>query len=141
MDRGAEEQKQYVLQLNGTQLIAIQDALESYFRVRMGQFFDLAEDVAFAGFDFKEHKEIDFFDRIARRDAAIDLMNAAHRLMQPIFSEKSDEMLVAQDIWSVIRHERWKERPDKEKLQWTVDACEPLHLSDQPRITIRRIEA
>lgn len=133
------KEKQYELRVNGTQLAVIQDALESYFRVRTGQFFDLAEDVAFAGFDYKEHDEIDLNSRIARRDAAINLMNAAHRLMQPMFASKTSEMLVAQDIWSVIRHERWKERPDKDKLQWTVDATEPLNVSGQPRIVVRRV--
>lgn len=135
-----DREKRYEIRVNEEQIAVLQDALESYFRVRMGQFRDLADDVAFSGFDYKDHEEIEFSTRIARRNAGLELLLEAFRILQPRLTAQTGEMLTAQDMWAVIRHERWKERPDRDKLQWTTDAHEPLHLSGEPMIQIRRAE-
>ena len=134
----------YELTVTPKQLAVIQAALEDYFRTRMGQYFDLTCDLAGL---FEHGDDIDHTDRCSRRDAAQSLMNGAYQICHPPeryrrkgYVGKSPEMMIAEDIWAVIRHERWKDRPDEEKSGWTTDSDEPLHLGPEPPIKVRRID-
>lgn len=135
----------YTLTVTPTQLAVIQTALEDYFRTRMGQYFDLSSDLA--GVFRPDVDEIDMWDKCARRDAAQRLMDGAYRICQPPekmmekgYRQKTEEMLIAEDIWAVIRHERWKDKPESMKDHWTTDSDEPLHLGPEPPVKIGRVE-
>lgn len=133
------QQKQYVLTVTERQLTVIKSACEDYLRTRMGQFFDLASDISEAGKN-EAMSNVEFEDMIARRNAAQELMISAFRIVQPVIENKTEQMLIAEDIYEVIKHVIWNERPaeEKERYRWSVDSHQPLHLSNEPLITVRR---
>ena len=133
------EQKQFQITVTENQLKLIRIACEEYLRTRMGQFFDYATDISEAGKDIANMSPVDFDDMIARRNAAQMLMSSAFHLVQPLIQNKTEQMLVAEDIYDVIKHELWKMRPDRDELGWSVDSHPPLHLSDEPLIKIEQI--
>ena len=49
--------KTYILELTDAQAKLVETALEEYFRLRMGQYFDFADEMAFQGFNYKEHTD------------------------------------------------------------------------------------
>ena len=127
--------KQYVLEVNETQLRIIRDALESYLRTRMGQFTDLAEDIAGVGFNWLNHTDEQFMDYLNRKDNSQKLFEAAFHVAQPKLGTKTERMLIAEDIWQVIRHELWKNMPKEHRGGYyylCVDAGEPIQFSGQP---------
>lgn len=127
--------KQYVLEVNETQLRIIRDALESYLRTRMGQFTDLAEDIAGVGFNWLNHTDEQFMDYLNRKDNSQKLFEAAFHVAQPNLEKKTERMLIAEDIWQVIRHELWKNMPKEYQGGYyylCVDASEPMQFSGQP---------
>ena len=135
--------KQYKLTVSENQLRVLMIALESYFRTRMGQFIDLADDLAFCGYEYGQphngKQEDDFTRRIHRRDSCKDLMDHAFSIAQPRITAngyypKTPHMISAIDAWRVIRHQFWKEKPNKSK--WTTDADEPYQQSGEPLIKI-----
>lgn len=126
--------KQYVLEVNETQLRIIRDALESYLRTRMGQFTDLAEDIAGVGFNWLNHTDEQFMDYLNRKDNSQKLFEAAFHVAQPKLETKTERMLIAEDIWQVIRHELWKNMPKEHRGGYyylCVDAGEPIQFSGQ----------
>ena len=127
--------KQYVLEVNETQLRIIRDALESYLRTRMGQFTDLAEDIAGVGFNWLNHTDEQFMDYLNRKDNSQKLFEAAFHVAQPNLEKKTERMLIAEDIWQVIRNELWKNMPKEHRGGYyylCVDAGEPIQFSGQP---------
>lgn len=129
----------YEMKLSEKQLVVIMKALDEYCRVRMGQFFDLSDELAFMGFDYQNHTDAEFDERIERKDAAKSVFEGAYRIACPVWRQKSEMAMVAEDLWRVIRHERWLEQPDDEKYHWTVDAADPLIISGEPPATVRRV--
>ena len=128
----------YLLKVNKEQAEVIKAALEEYFRIRMNQWRDLAEDLASAGFvyDKKNPNNSSNFDAyLIRRDIAEELLRTAMNVAQPHRNyatfNLSDKNLIAQDIWSVIRHQLYLDR-DGDKNDWCVDAREPLPVSCEP---------
>lgn len=139
--------KSYKLTVSENQLRVMMIALEDYFRTRMGQFSDLADDLAFCGFDYSQpfdaDREKDFYARIDRRDDCQDLMRQAHgkaqpRLLASDYYNKTPDMISAIDLWHVIKHHWWKENPNRK--DWTVDAYPPHPESDEPLMIIEPIE-
>lgn len=127
----------YILEISEKQAEIIKGALEEYFRLRMNQWFDFANDLAFNGFDYnKSHYRADaeyerkFTEVIDRRDEAEELFQKACRTAHPMHSMKTDEMLIAQDIWQVIRHKLFLERGG-DPNDWCVDARKPMKMSDE----------
>ena len=135
----------YTIALNATQLRIIGTALESYARIRMGQFFDLVDELAFEGFDWKMPEdaeqrtawEKDFARRVDIRNNAQIAFNAAYRPVR--LERKTPDMVTAIDMWRVIRHQFYLERPEP-KDHWTVDAGKPVILGPEPGITVERRE-
>lgn len=127
----------YTLEITKKQAEIIKIALEEYFRLRMNQTWDFANDICFDGFDYENHKKEDFNERIERRDMFRDefekLLNTVHPLQfrGNKFREKTIEMRRAQDIWQVIRHRLWKDRHGDED-SWCVDSREPMCLTGEP---------
>lgn len=139
--------KQYKLTVTENQLRVISTSLESYFRTRMGQFFDLSDDLAFCGFSYSQpHDEKwseGFDERIARRDECKEKLDEAFKIAQPRLTANdyygsTPEMVSAIDLWHVIRHQFWKEREDHKS--WTVDSYPPSSESGEPLMEIEITE-
>lgn len=135
----------YTLELSEEQSEIIKIALEEYFRLRMNQTWDFADDICFDGFDYESHTKEDFNERIERRDMFRDelekLLNIIHTLhfRDGKFREQTIDMRRAQDIWKVIRHRLWKDRHGN-KDDWCVDAREPMCMTGEPLPKMERVE-
>lgn len=132
------DEKKFVIECTGEQLKLIDTALEEYMRVRMGQFFDLATDLAMKNYDYSDHSEAnrkEFDYRIRNRNDSEETFNAAFRAALPhynfneIYWRKNEDQLLAEDMWDTIRHQLWLSDPRPDKPQHTVDAYPPLILS------------
>lgn len=130
----------YTITVTDTQVKAINTALEEFFRLRMRQTFDLAEDIAFCGFNYKSHTEEDFENRLARREEAMEILNRGIRIASGDTSiyDIGETARVCEDIWQVIRHQLWLDNP--KRLEYTVDSREPLPVSGEPLAKIEREE-
>ena len=134
----------YKLAVTENQLRVIMIALESYFRTRMGQFFDFASDVAKNGFVYtKDNPENDrlFNEYINRRNDSQELFDKAFDVAAPNRYErkKTPDMITAIDIWHVIRYRLYLERPEP-KDHYTVDAYPPAPCGDEQLPTIEKEE-
>lgn len=104
-----EPEKRYELLVSENQLRIIRVALEEYFRLRMGQPSDFCIDMASINTDLSpdnpNHKRL--FNRfLARRDHLEELMRCFFRIaFEPrgYLEAKTEDMLVAEDIWDAIR--------------------------------------
>ena len=143
-----EKNPKYKFTLSQNQARVIMIALESYFRTRMGQFFDLADDIAFNGFEpegkDKQETDNDFNHRINYRNDAEELFNQAFELAKPKYRsadeyyQKTPDMRNAIDIWHVIRHQFWKENPNRSNS--TTDSYPPFPTCNEELIKIERID-
>lgn len=100
--------KKVIIELNETQARTVLAAVEEWFRLRMGQYSDLANGLAFLGFKHNPGSDKDFDRRIAKRDAIQEVIKAMLRIAFPVYGtpEKVDpEVHVASDIWSALRYE------------------------------------
>ena len=136
--------KRYALELSEDQAEIIKIALEEYFRLRMNQTWDFADDICFE--DLKEnHTEEEFNKCIENRDMFRDelekLLNKVHPLQfrGNKFREQTIEMRRAQDILQVIRHKLWIDR-NGDKDDWCVDSREPMPMTDEPLPKMEVIE-
>lgn len=141
------EKKMYKLTVSENQARIIMNALESYFRCRMGQFFDLAEDIAFNGYDYTAEQDVnkpEFNHRINYRNDAEELFNQAFELAKPKYKtadeyyQKTPDMRNAIDIWHVIRHQFWKENPNRRDD--TTDSYPPFPTCDEELIKIEKVD-
>ena len=128
----------YTLEISEKQAEIIKVALEEYFRLRMNQWNDFATSVAFSGY---EHEKLNksnlekFNACVERRNSSERVFMAAMEVAQPIRQNcgsipQTDEMLIAQDIWQVIRHKLYLDRGG-DPNDWCVDAREPMKMSDE----------
>lgn len=136
--------KRYTLELSEKQAEIIKIALEEYFRLRMNQTWDFADDICFE--DLKEnHTEEEFNKCIENRDMFRDelekLLNKVHPLQfrGNKFREQTIEMRRAQDIWQVIRHKLYLDRGG-DPNDWCVDSREPMPMTDEPLPKMERME-
>lgn len=82
----------------------------------------------------------------AMRDKAEDLCKEIKKVfwgldwstLNGIYYDKDSDILY--DLYQVIRHQLWLDRPDDEKSTITVDADEAMHISDEPLPYIERIK-
>lgn len=104
-----KESKKYIIELTENQVRVIQNALEEYFRLRMGQYTEFCTDMAELNADLSPdnpHHELIFDRYIQRRDHMEEVMRAFFRIaFEPIgyLKEKTDDMLIAECIWDAIR--------------------------------------
>lgn len=135
----------YALEISEKQAEIIKIALEEYFRLRMNQTWDFADDICFDGFNYENHTKEDFNERIERRDMFRDelekLLNKVHLLQfrGNKFREQTIEMRRAQDIWQVIRHKLYLDRGG-DPNDWCVDARKPMSISGEPLPKMERME-
>lgn len=140
MSKKPDKPKLYCIELTEKQVRIVNMALEQYFRVRMNQWWDLADSLAAHGVDFSpenpNHDRI-FNTFLNTRDAVREVFACAGRILWPNLELKqSEEQCIGEDIWQVLRHELWKNSKDRNKKNWTVDAQEPLKLSKEPLPTV-----
>ncbi len=127
--------KKYILELNENQLYLVKDALEEYFRIRMGQWDDLADSMARKNIDLSpgnpNHENI-FNEYITTREAVKKVLKCAGDIVWEflIDNPKNEEQLIAEDIWQVIRHELWKQNTNRD--EWCVDSRKPMQVSNEP---------
>ena len=101
--------KKYTIELTENQVRVIQNALEEYFRLRMGQDAEFCTDMAELNADLSPdnpHHELIFDRYIQRRDHMEEVMRAFFRIaFEPTgyLKEKTDDMLIAECIWDAIR--------------------------------------
>jgi hypothetical protein len=129
----------YRLELNEEQMSVMREALEEYFRVRMGQWWDFADALTQQNIDLSpdnpRHKEI--FERfITERDCIRRIFESAGGILSLQTQQKTERMLIAEDMWQVIRHEMWVARGVKD--DWCVDSREPMQFSNEPLPKIER---
>lgn len=126
--------KKVVLELNEAQAMVVQVALEEWFRLRMGQSYDLANDLAFMGYK-RDEKRPELFDAaITKRNSIEYVIKAMFNIAWPHYGtpEKVEERThIASDIWSVLRHETWNAKTDGTD-GWRVDAATPIQLGPEP---------
>lgn len=132
--------------LTEKQLRLLQTAMEEYFRLRMGQAWDFADDICAMNvdvFDPDNPKHDRIFEKfLLRRDIFKTQLEAMIRTVA--FENdldrmrKTNDMLIAEDMWRVIRHWFWEQRPDDQKSHWTVDSDKPRQWGGEPLV---RIEA
>ena len=121
---------EYTIRLNENQLRLIQNCLEEWARLRMGQAAFLADALAFQHFNYSEHTAEEFNDRIRRRDEGeILLKQAMDRFAgtDPDHWYKTDEVKTALDMWSVIRNFFWRQLAEVQRDRWSRDA-DPIFL-------------
>lgn len=125
----------YRITLTKDQLRIIRVSLEEYFRLRMGQDMDFCDAMAALNSDSysdgPEHERV-FDSYISRRNHMRELMQAFFRIaFEPYgyLEKKTDDMLIAEDIWDQIRVAQKISRYGK-----------ALHVSDEPLPEIEVIE-
>lgn len=135
----------YQLELSKEQTEIIKIALEEYFRLRMNQTWDFADDICFEGFNYQEHTPEDFDKRLENRDMLRDelkkLLDKVHSwwLKGGEHRKQTIEMRRAQDIWQVIRQRLYLDRGG-DPNSWCADAKDPMPTTDEPLPKITRIE-
>ena len=126
----------YTLEISEEQAEIIKIAPEEYFRLRMNQTWDFADDICFEGFDYEKRSKEEFNERIELRNKFKNEFEKLLSLAHPMISEgkvrgKTPEMLRAMDIWQVIRYKLWTSKHTG-AYNWCVDARKPLKMSDEP---------
>ena len=126
--------KKVVLVLNEAQARIVQAALEEWFRIRMGQSYDLANDLALMGYKHdKDHPEL-FDAAMVKRDSLDCVIKALFNIAWPHYGmpqKVDDRTHIASDIWSVLRHELWRVRTD-DPNDWRIDSATPIQLGPEP---------
>lgn len=129
---------QYTITLNERQLRLICTAVEEYGRLRMGQTWELADELAFLHYEYKQDAP-EFDRRLLRRDATKEMLELAMRASSggnPEHFQKTENVMVALDMYSAIRNFFWLQKPEEERDNWTTDA-DPLYLwGPEPKIQI-----
>ena len=107
----------------------------------MNQWNMLAESLALMSIDISpehpNHKE-NFERFLCKRDDIELIFETVGKILGCSYrSKKSEEQLIAEDIWQVIRHQLWKDSENKN--EWCVESREPLRVSKEPLPEIKKI--
>lgn len=125
------------IEMNETQARTVLAALEEWFRIRMGQDFDLANGLAFLGFKNDPQHPERFDAAIQRRDSIQAVIRAMFNIAWPNHWGTPDniepEVHIASDIWSQLRWEL------STKEEWMPP---PFRMGPEPmpKITVERTE-
>lgn len=143
--KGFHMEQKIRLTVTEGQLKLINRAMEEYFRLRLNQWNGFADDICAEGCDFsKENPKHDdiFSDYIVRRNTLVAALSAifAALSINKRSSMKSQDCIDAIDIYETIMHWLWEERPDAEKMVWTVDSRKPLNEGQYPLPKIEKVE-
>lgn len=123
--------RKVTIEMTETQARLVLAAVEEWFRLRMGQHSELAEGLAFYGFDRNNAKDGEFDRRIQRRSAIAEVLKAAMRIAFPdswgAVYEYTKEVNIASDIWSQLRWEL------SNKEEWRG---EPFQMGSEPMVKV-----
>lgn len=125
--------KKVTIELTESQTVIVKVALEEWFRLRMGQYSDLANDLALYGY---KREQNDFDRRMVRRDALLELIKAMLRIAFPMYGtpeQITPETHIAADIWSTLRYELGP------KTEW---CSTPFQMGPEPlpKITVEELK-
>ena len=112
--------KKYKITLTEEQMRVTQNALEEWFRLRLGQDMDFSNELAFLDFeqpeDDVERDEV-FRERIYHRDAIREIMRAVFHIAfsspYGVPKEKTPDMQISECLWDSIRFARGLSRWDQ----------------------------
>lgn len=127
----------YTVTLSKRQLQLIQKACEDFLRTRLGQFWTLANDIAIAE-DSSDAGQYHLQVSAERVLVAKDVFGFAYQLLNGHLRKKTNEMKIAEELYTQIRHDLFMERPESERLFWCTSSDVPMKLTDEPRIKIKR---
>lgn len=117
----------YVLKMTSEHCKVVQDALDMYSRVLMGQWEIVSEKLA---------GSISIEERLRFRDiidaAKREILNMGLGASHGIHNQKdvSDNARVAYDLTQVLRHEVWSRQPATDRQNYGVDAYPPNRSSE-----------
>lgn len=129
--------KKVILELNEVQARTVMVAVEEWFRLRMGQGIDLANDLAFLNYTHDKSRPEAFDQRIQTRDAVNEIIEAMFRVAFGSYGTPGyipPEVHVASDIWSVLR---WELSPKDGAWDRTPFQMGP---EPMPKITVEEAE-
>ncbi len=99
--------KKITIELNERQARIVLSAVEQWFRIRMGQDYEVSDSLAFYGYKKDDKKFGEFDRRIDKRNALHEVMKAIFRIAWPPNGspgEIDDDTNVASDLYSALRH-------------------------------------
>ena len=126
--------KKITIELTETQARTVLIAVEEWFRLRMGQYSDLANGLAFLGFKHNPGNDREFDRRISKRDAIQEVIKAMLHIAFPDYETPrtiEPEVHVASDIWSALRYELGP------KSDW---CSTPFQMGPEPLPRIRMLD-
>ena len=129
------------IMLTDEQLQLVMRACESFFRTRMGQFRDFADDVCAEGVDFSpenENHETLFNNYIVRRNTMKGTFEVIFHELAMSTCQKSQDCMDMIDIWETIRYWIWQQKPADKREDWTVDSRPPMNEGQYPLPIIKR---
>ena len=129
--------KKIILELNETQARTVLVAVEEWFRLRIGQSYDLANDLAFYDYQHDKNHPHEFDLRIQIRDAVDEIIKSIFRVVfgpPGVPREVPPQVHVASDIWSTLRWELSDKKDGWDRTPFQMGP-EPL-----PKITVEEIE-
>lgn len=100
--------KKVTIELTEVQAGIVLEAVEEWFRLRMGQYSDLANGLAFHGYEHDPENKLAFDRRIVKRNAIQEVIKAMLRIAFSDYGTPGQiepEVHVAADIWSALRYE------------------------------------
>lgn len=135
-------EEKYILTISKKQAVLLKDALEEYFRIRMNQWDMLANSLVLMNTNLSpecpNYKE-NFERFLCKRDDVELVFETVGKILGWSYrSKKSEEQLIAEDIWQVIRHQLWKDSENKN--EWCVNSREPLKVSKEPLPEINKVK-
>lgn len=123
--------KKVTMEMTEKQAKLVLEAVEEWFRLRMGQYHQTADGLAFSGFEYSEEKRAEFDDRIMRRNHINLILRAVMDIAFPWSSvpRKLDpEVNIASDIWSQLRYDL----SEKDKM-WDRT---PFQMGTEPMVKV-----
>lgn len=123
--------KKVTIEMTEAQARIVLEAVEEWFRLRMGQYHQTADGLAFSGFRYSEEKRAEFDDRIMRRNYISLILKAVMDIAFPWSSiprELDPDVHIASDIWSQLR---W-DLSEKDKL-WDRT---PFQMGTEPMVKV-----
>lgn len=128
--------KKYRIELTEEQMRVTQNALEEWFRLRLGQDMEFSDGLAFLDYKQPEdeaERDGAFRNRICRRDSIREIMKAVFHIAfsspYGVPEEKTPDMLISECIWDSIRFARGVSRWGR-----------PYHIGSEPCPKIEVIE-
>lgn len=113
----------------------IKVALEEYFRAPLGQWRDLADRLAFRGFNWSNHTDDELDKRCAKKEYALYAFDAAGNIVMgrtEAIPRPTDEA-IASDMWRILR--QWL----MEKEMRQDIPMDTYHESDEPPIKVEEV--